>query len=62
MARWVDGARPCKLGTMPALVRLDKRSTLAVGKWVLVQESENAKWSRVFVTRVDPDGDFMADR
>lgn len=62
MASWIEKARACKLGTMPALVHLDGRSTLAVGKWVRVQEVENGHWNRVLVTRVDPDGYFMADR
>lgn len=59
---WAETARPCKLGTMPALVHLDGRSKLAVGKWVRVQEIENGNWVRVLVTRVDPDGYFMASR
>lgn len=59
---WIEKARPCKLGTIPALVNLDGRSRLEVGKWVRVQETENGNWSSVLVTRVDPDGYFMADR
>lgn len=59
---WISKARPCKLGTMPALVRLDGRSSLEVGKRVRVQETENGHWNSVLVTRLDPDGYFMADR
>lgn len=60
--KWLEKARPCKLGTIPALVRLDGRSRLEVGRWVRVQEHENGKWAQVQVTRVDPDGYFMASR
>ena len=60
--RWIEKARPCKLGTIPFLVHLDGRSRLEVGKWVRIQEAENGHWLRVLVTRVDPNGYFMANK
>lgn len=60
--KFLAAARPCKLGTMPAMVVLDGRSELAVGKWVRVRECVGGPWSRVLVRRVDPDGYFQADR
>lgn len=59
---WIERARPCKLGTIPCLVHLDGRSRLEVGKWVRVQDAEGGHWFSVLVTRVDPDGYFMADK
>ena len=60
--RWRNGAKSCKLGTVPALVRVDGRSRIAVGRWVRVQEHLNGNWSDVLVTEVHPDGFFKADR
>lgn len=59
---WIETARPCKLGTIPYLVHLDGRSRLKVGRRVRVQDAYNGKWFFVLVTRVDPDGYFMADK
>lgn len=60
--KFLETARPCKIGTVPAIVQLDGRSRLAVGKCVRVREAVGAKWTRVYVTDVQPDGYFMADR
>lgn len=56
--------RPCKLGTMPAVVQLHGRDApgLRVGRWVRVREVEGGKWSSVYVREVRPDGYFQADR
>lgn len=54
----------CKIGTQPWLVYLhgsDARR-MAVGKRVRVRRHINAEWQHVLVTRVDPDGYFMADQ
>lgn len=60
--KWLSTAVPCKLGTVPAIVRLDGRSRLAVGRYVRVQECVGGKWSHVYVTEVQPNGYFNADR
>lgn len=54
--------QPCKIGTQPALVRVDGRSKVEVGRWVRIQEHVNGKWQQVLVRRVDPNGYFQADR
>jgi hypothetical protein len=59
--RFLRTARPCKLGTIPHVVQLDGRCTLKVGHWVRVRVRDYGKWISVHVTRVDPDGYFMAD-
>lgn len=62
--RGLKNPRPCKLGTMPGLVDLHGADAkrLAPGLWVRVRECAGGPWNRVLVTRVDPDGYFMADR
>jgi hypothetical protein len=60
--KWLDKCTPCKIGTIPMLVRVDGRSSPKVGKWLRVQYDENGKWESVLVRRVDADGYFMADR
>jgi hypothetical protein len=60
--KFLEAARPCKLGTMPAMVILDGRARLAVGKWVQVRECVGGPWTRVLVQRIDADGYFQADR
>lgn len=62
MLKWIDKARPCKIGTIPTVVLLDNRSSLNVGNWVRVQYVENGDWEKVLVTKVQDDGYFMADR
>ena len=57
-----DTRRACKLGTVPALVWVDGRSTVQPGKWVRVKEAEGGAWTRVYVYEVRDDGYFMADR
>lgn len=59
---WMETARPAKIGTIPMLVRVDGRSTIAVGKWVRIQYAENGNWESVLVTKVSPDGHFFANR
>jgi len=60
--RWLNAALPCKLGTVPALVHIDGRSRVAVGRYIRVQEARGGKWSQVYVTEVHPDGHFKANR
>lgn len=60
--RFLEKCQPAKIGTMPMVVRVDKRSPVEVGRWVRIQERENADWQLVLVRRVDPDGYFQADR
>lgn len=62
MKRWIETARPAKIGTMPMLVRVDGRSALEVGRWIKVQYAENGKWESVLVTKISPDGHFFADK
>lgn len=62
--RFCEIARPAKLGTVPMLLHVHPTDLkkLAVGNYVRVQDALNAKWEPVKVTRLDPDGYFMADR
>lgn len=53
---------PCKLGTVPHLVRLHKADKVAVGRLVRVQTQVGARWSAERVTKVNPDGHFTAER
>ena len=66
MARlsWLDRCVPAKVGTMPMMVYVHAadRRRLKVGNWARVQYHENGSWERVLVTRVDPDGYFMANK
>ncbi len=59
-----DNRWPCKLGTVPTVVWLHgtDAKTLAPGKRVRIKEHVGGRWSVVTITRVDPDGYFMADR
>lgn len=52
---------PCKLGTIPHLVRLHGSDTPEPDRLVRVQERPGARWMAVLVTRVNPDGHFFAD-
>lgn len=54
--------RPCKIGTVPATVRVHGRDCISVGKVIRVQFMKNGKWENVLVRRVDADGYFQADR
>ena len=56
--------RPCKLGTVPALVVVHggDRDKIEPGRFVRVRERDGAPWERVLVRRVNPDGWFQADR
>lgn len=61
--KWKEGFRsPCKIGTIPMVVRVDKRCALKVGNLIRIQEKLSGEWYWVKVTRVDEDGYFMADR
>lgn len=62
MSDWLDKARPCKLGTMPALVHVHGRDKIAIGSCVRVQEIEGGRWNRVLITAVHIGGYFKADR
>ena len=61
-AKWLEKARPCKLGTIPAVVRVRAKSRVEVGRWIAVQEMPGQRWHKVLVTEVHPDGHFKADR
>jgi hypothetical protein len=56
--------RPCKLGTVPWVVDVHGRDLprLVPGEWVRVRLIPGAQWQQVYVTKVDPDGHFFADR
>lgn len=61
--RWIDKCTSCKIGTMPMLVLVhgaDK--AMKAGKWIRIKYAEGGRWERVLVTRVDPDGYFMANK
>jgi hypothetical protein len=60
--KWMDTAKPCKIGTIPMVVHVHGRDNLAVGEHVRIRYLPGGRWERVLVTRVDPDGYFMADR
>jgi hypothetical protein len=55
-------SRSCKLGTMPALVRVHGRDKIEVGSRIRIQECWGDNWHTVRVTKVNPDGYFFADR
>lgn len=61
---WFDKAKPCKIGTVPMVVHVHEGDYAKAepGKWMRVRYSPGGGWERVLVTRVDPDGYFMADR
>jgi hypothetical protein len=52
----------CKLGTMPALVRVHGRDRIEAGRAIRVQECVGDRWHHVYVTKVNDDGYFFADR
>lgn len=56
--------RPCKLGTMPALVVVHGRDVgkIAPGGMIRVRERDGAPWQLVTVRSVNADGYFQADR
>jgi hypothetical protein len=56
--------RPAKIGTVPMLVILHgkDKGKLAPGEWVRVKYHAKSPWEHVYVTKVDPDGHFFADR
>lgn len=61
---FLDKCVPCKIGTIPMLVRVHGKdwTNMAIDTWIRVQYAENGNWETVWVTRVDPNGYFMADR
>lgn len=53
--QWLDKyGVSAKVGTIPGIIRIDKRCTIAVGKCVRFQELENGNWILGVVTNVDP--------
>lgn len=54
--------KPCKIGTIPMIVQVHGNSKMTVGSHISIRYAENGRWEQVLVTRVDPDGYFMADR
>ncbi len=62
MAKFWDKAEPTKIGTIPMLVVRDKRVKLEVGKWIRVRYVEGGLWEHVYVTRVDDNGYWTADK
>lgn len=54
--------KPCKLGTVPAVVQVHKADRVEVGRYVRIKECEGDWWHKVLVTQVHPDGYFKADR
>lgn len=60
---WLEKhGRPCKLGTIPAVVRVHGRDKVEPNRTVRIQECENDKWHAVFVRTVYDNGYFFADR
>lgn len=60
---WVEKfGRGCKIGTMPAVVRVHGKSVVEAGRYIEIQECEGDKWHQVLVTEVHPDGYFKANR
>lgn len=60
--RFYAQAKSCKLGTMPALVIVHGRDKIEPGRTIRVKESVGARWTHVYVQRVEDDGYFQADR
>lgn len=60
---WLEKhGRPCKIGTIPAIVRVNGKSVVEPGRYIEIKECEGDKWHYVLVTQVHPDGYFKADR
>lgn len=55
-------ARSCKIGTVPALVVVHGKDKVAPGNAIRIKEGRGAKWTRVYVETVNPDGYFVASR
>lgn len=54
---------PCKIGTVPAVVRVHGRDRIEPGRYIRIQEAEGGPWVQVLVDRVNPDdGHFFAKR
>lgn len=53
--------RPCKIGTKLALVILDGRSVVAIGRKIRFRYYDEAhRWHYATVDRINPDGYFFA--
>lgn len=52
---------PCKLGTVPKLVRVHGSDKIEVDRLLRVMEIKRGKWQSVLVTRINDDGYFFAD-
>ena len=59
---WIEKCRPCKIGTIPKLLRVHAGDRIAVGKYVRVKYDEGGRWEKVLVTEVHDDGYFKADK
>lgn len=60
---WLEKyGRPCKIGTIPALVRVHGKSVVEAGRYILIMECEGDKWHDVLVTEVHANGYFKASR
>lgn len=61
---FLDRCTSAKIGTVPMMVYVHAadRRRLAPGLWARIKYYENGNWTRVLITRVDPDGYFMADQ
>jgi hypothetical protein len=61
-----DNLVSCKIGTIPALVKVWRNQKPQVGKKLKVREVKHGElskhWTYVFVDAVNPDGYFFASR
>lgn len=59
---------PCKIGTVPRLVAVDRRGKIEVGRRIRIRYCDGIKFNRfspiemVRVTKINSDGYFFADR
>ena len=53
---------PCKIGTIPASVRVYGRCKIALDKWIRVKLRGEYEWIFVYVDKINDDGYFFASR
>lgn len=62
MDKFLEKARSCKIGTMPAMVIVHGSDSVLPGNWIRVKERAGDRWHRILVEAINEDGYFFASR
>ena len=58
---WLDRCVPCKVGTIPMMVRVHGKTPVRPNARIKFQDVENGKWRTGIVSSVSHDGHFFVE-